>query len=417
MVSTPRAYAGLYHRGPRVCPVRTPRFSLSLFAPVLVLPLTLGVACERTPPRSARRPTRSPVTSAEPAASPPPPTTATAPSAPPDVVARPEPKFAWLAVSQGDPSLWYTAVLNDGTVWSWSSPSADPSSLLLRRVGAITDMVQVAAAGWFACAVRRDGTVHCWAREGNGRGYEEAIPRAVAGVAHARYVAVRDDRVCALLEDRTVRCANVPDRARSGQPFATTAAPLEGATDVVHIALSPGRETVALTNGGVRVWQDGRSLIAEAGAVARANRVAACGDYSCALLRDGSATCWGWGQMPAAIPGVTGAVDINCVERSARDDEGGSSVATQGEGEACAVGPTGEVRCWTHTGRSSGGLQTGAPTDGTFAAVSASRAVFGWTPRESVRCVWSSETARCGNGAALALPTADDYARAGREQP
>jgi alpha-tubulin suppressor-like RCC1 family protein len=200
------------------------------------------------------------------------------------------------------------ALLDDGTVRCWglnqlgqvgnglieaeSSPRVTPT-----RVTGLTDVTQVSAGGSHTCAVRSDGTVHCWGW--NNLGQLGAASRescqgptgspftcartatAVPELTGVRQLSAGRYHTCATLTAGGVRCAGRNDEFQLG-------------LGVV------GRETCS---GGADSWACTRTFSEVA---IPSTREVTVGNYhACAALTDGTVRCWGAGYYGQIGDGAT----------------------------------------------------------------------------------------------------------------
>ena len=178
------------------------------------------------------------------------------------------------------------AVTDDGGAYCWGNdfwgtlgngaPFADfplPTRVILptgRRATAIS------AGGRHSCAILDDGSAWCWGLGASGQRGDGtttpalAVPVRVALPATARVsvISAAGTSTCAVLADGSAWCwgSDVAGELGNGAPLAQSRTP-------VRVALPPGR---------------------------RATTVSAGGGHSCAILDDGTASCWGannFGQL------------------------------------------------------------------------------------------------------------------------
>jgi alpha-tubulin suppressor-like RCC1 family protein len=118
-----------------------------------------------------------------------------------------------------------------------------------------------------ACALRQDGTVHCWGAghkgqlgngTGDGGGPASPVPVTVTGITNATAIAVGSWYACALLADRTVDCWGDNEDGTLGDGTTTNS--------TVPVAVKGLSNVVAIATGT---------------------------DHACALLGDASVKCWG----------------------------------------------------------------------------------------------------------------------------
>jgi alpha-tubulin suppressor-like RCC1 family protein len=175
------------------------------------------------------------------------------------------------------------------------------------RVAALDRVTRIAAGGQQSLALRDDGTVWAWGRDGytaNGA-YE---PAAVAGLTGARAIGAGRYHLLAVLSDGSVWAWGTNDRSQLGHaPFTgggtvvttESATPVE-ATGVGSILAVTGGwgYSLALQSGppNLTVWGWGRDHADQLGAVPGGAR-ASCGPEPCVLT-------------PAQIPGLTDVIEV-----------------------------------------------------------------------------------------------------------
>jgi alpha-tubulin suppressor-like RCC1 family protein len=127
----------------------------------------------------------------------------------------------------------------------------------------------LAAGSDTACALLRDGSVHCWGRLARAKAGPEAALRAPALIdlgGRASAVAVGSDHACAALERGTVRCWG--DNA-SGQLGLGHTEPIgDDESPAAELEVDPGGRAVAVGVGG---------------------------SNTCVMLAGGHVRCWGFG--------------------------------------------------------------------------------------------------------------------------
>lgn len=231
------------------------------------------------------------------------------------------------------------ALLADGIVKCWGRNNASQLGSAIVDYSAspvavpgVANAKAISAAGQHSCAVLSDGSMQCWGTYGEGAAAVMfASPIVIGGIAGAMSVASARDTDCALLSDGTVMCFN-PVPAPIPVPIGTSLTAtipselvewdpsLFGPVPAFAPSLS---KAPALMLVGTMV-----------SGVANVKQVVAGTDFTCALLNDGTVTCWSgvMGRLgsiaPQPLPNITGATAI-----------------TARGGQACVLMPAG-VQCW-----------------------------------------------------------------------
>ena len=261
---------------------------------------------------------------------------------------------------------------------------------------------RVAAGNEHTCALLTDGTVRCWGGNqygqlGDGTLVQRPNPVAVAGLEGVTELSLGEQHTCALLTDRTVRCwgenryGQLGDGTTIGSP---TPVAVTGLADVTSIAAGGFHTCAALVDGSARCWgsnehgQVGNGSPAPLSApvltptaVTGLTGVAgltAGQVHSCALLDDGTARCWGFGNSGRLGTGTTADAStplevLASGSTQGIDVLGGITGLSAGGTHTCALVAVdgGTVRCWG--ANSFGQLGDGgtAPRPNPFAGVSA----------------------------------------------
>jgi alpha-tubulin suppressor-like RCC1 family protein len=230
------------------------------------------------------------------------------------------------------------------------------------------DAIAIDGAGEHTCALLIDGTVRCWGRNdggelGNGTNANSSLPVQVSNLTNVTAVSVGGLHTCAI-SGGAAFCWGVNAFGEVGNGMvgtnALTPQMVPGLGTVKSIGTGSSHTCAAITDGTVRCWglgtsgQLGNGLMtsssAPAAAVTGINNAAAvtCGAlFSCALLMDGTARCWG--------RGTEGQLGNNTVVNSSTPVDvaslTGSGVLTgayfiaAGTQHACALSTSGAV-CW-----------------------------------------------------------------------
>jgi alpha-tubulin suppressor-like RCC1 family protein len=242
------------------------------------------------------------------------------------------------------------------------------------RVQTLTNVKSIAAAGSFALASLRDGTVRAWGDNsswqlGNGTNIDSSVPVAVTGLGGVRAVAAGAGFGLALLKNGTVmswgsnRYGQLGDgKSESEQPYSAVPVEVSGLRGVTAIAARGAHALALFGNGTVTSW--GANERGEVGDDTHENRdapvpvpeltgvraLAAGSDFSLALLENGKVMAWGDdldGELgfeigggcgyasacalkPVEVPGLTGVTAIAA--------GGANSLALLGNGTVMAWG-------------------------------------------------------------------------------
>ncbi|HEY5284894.1 MAG TPA: RCC1 repeat-containing protein, partial [Polyangia bacterium] len=238
----------------------------------------------------------------------------------------------------------------------------------------------VAAGSEHTCALMKTGGVRCWGANGvgelgDGILSDRSIPPADDVLGGVQAIAASYLHTCVLMATGGVRCWGGNDEGELGDGT-TTNRSIPPTSDVLGgvQAIATGREhTCALTaTGGVRCW--GGDTEGELGVgslnfsptatpptsdvLGGVQAIAACGHYTCALMKTGGVRCWGdndYGQLGNGTR-------LQYVASPPTSDvlSGVQAVAT-GFAHTCALMTTGGVRCWGYN--QFGQLGDGTTTD------------------------------------------------------
>ena len=201
------------------------------------------------------------------------------------------------------------------------------------KVKDITDATAIVAGGsgtyGRSCALHRDGTVSCWGRRGS------LVPAKIEGITNAKAITKGSYHSCALHEDSTISCWGNNDDGQLGNEI-----------------------------------RDDSDIPVQVKNITGATAVTAGNSHTCALHRDGTISCWGnnvVGQLgngnsgkgehspvPAKIQGITNAIAVS------------ASVGYY-LGHTCALLENGTISCWGRNG--SGQLGTGQSTEGDISPI------------------------------------------------
>lgn len=218
-----------------------------------------------------------------------------------------------------------------------------------RAVAAPAPRVTIVAGYSASCALLPDGTAKCWGqREAIGDGVSSSVrpspqlPVTVkdftGGVAIAS-----EDRTCAVMTDRTVKCWGFVPKAVPGFSNVVALSVGGGFECAIRaggtIACRGGNNRGQLGHGDVKVHDKPVGVLGVTNAIA----ISAGGDHACALLADRTASCWGrnatgglgtgkffkYSLTPVPVKGVSGAIAVSA-----------------GGAHTCAILANRTVQCW-----------------------------------------------------------------------
>ncbi len=245
----------------------------------------------------------------------------------------------------GDNSL---GSLGDGTTTGPETCSGNPCSTTPVVVQGLSDVTALAAGGGQTCALLSGGTVACWGYNEYGQigagptsGPQECggnpdpcstMPMPVAGLSGVTALAAGSSHTCALLSDGTVACWGLNSYGELGD--GTSTGPLAGnhndRCSTTPVAVSGLSGVTAITAGG---------------------------EYSCALLSDGTVACWGASPLgelgdgtstgPQTCSSNTNSQPATCSTTPvAVSNLRAATAISAGGAHACAVLSRGVVECW-----------------------------------------------------------------------
>lgn len=309
------------------------------------------------------------------------------------------------------------ALLSDGTVMSWGSngggqlgageiittgPSSEglyfqhvsgpeacggaelweafPCSTTPVAIGGLSEVTQIAAGGDFSLALLKNGTVMAWGRDeagvlGNLTTGMSTVPAAVGGLREVTQIAAGSDYALALLKDGTVMAWGGNEHGQLGDGSSTeyTDVPVavSGLSEVTQVAAGGDNSLALLKDGTVMAWganaagQPGGgattasdvpvaiSAISEATAIAAgSSRFGDPPGRSLALLKNGTVMAWGENEEGELGDGTETNSDVPVAvcavgEQApcARDLSGVTAIAA-GSGHTLALLTNGTVVAW-----------------------------------------------------------------------
>jgi alpha-tubulin suppressor-like RCC1 family protein len=269
-------------------------------------------------------------------------------------------------VADGSIRCWGTndyGRLGDGTETNHLTPTA---------VKGLDHVIQVATGLYHACAARDDGTVQCWGLNakgelGDGTMMDHLPPAEVIGLKGVKEIGAGGYHTCALLGTGGVQCWGEGISLGAGSVSSkATPQDVPGLADVQHLAVgraSSFGSTISyscalMSDGSAQCWGDnshgqlgdgtmsGGGVPVKVSGLSGAKQLALGGAHACALMSDDTVQCWGEngnGQLgdgtllphatPAAVPGLTNV-----------------SRVVAGDRHTCALLKDGTVQCWGTNG-------------------------------------------------------------------
>lgn len=227
----------------------------------------------------------------------------------------------------------FCVLREDGTIHCWGPDNYDPYGYPVSfrpetatRIQDITDATAITAGKRHSCALHEDGTISCWGSNdfgmlGNEDAAEEfteysSIPVKVENINDATAITAGDRHTCALHQDGTVSCwgQNWYGQLGSGTlRNLVTPAKVAGIADATAIAAGGSHTCAIQESGTISCWGNNDqeqlgisqslrlSAVPMQAEVAKdAYMLAAGSSHTCALLKEGSITCWGnnaYGQL------------------------------------------------------------------------------------------------------------------------
>ncbi len=295
------------------------------------------------------------------------------------------------------------AVMADGTAQCWgrngsgrlgdntttNSPVPVPVSGITGLTPATT-AVSVSAGAAHSCAVMADGTAQCWGSNvfgqlGDNTTTNSPVPVSVSGIdgltaaTTAVSVSTGGNYSCALMADGTAQCwgsnsyGQLGDNTTTNSPVPVSVSGLTGltpATTAVSVSTGYAHACALMADGTAQCWgfntngqlgdnstTDSPVPVSVSGITgltpaSTAVSVSSGGNFSCALMADGTAQCWGsnsYGQLgdnsttdsfvPVSVSGLTGLTPASTA----------MSVSTGGA-HSCALMADGTAQCWGGNG-------------------------------------------------------------------
>jgi alpha-tubulin suppressor-like RCC1 family protein len=307
-----------------------------------------------------------------------------------------------VAISAGERHT--CVILDNGAVscWGWNNGGQLGSGgitnktvpTLTSSLGSGRTAVAISSGGYHTCAVLDNASVSCWGENEGGRLgaggngdllINQSTPILVNGFGIGeKAVAISLGRYhsCAVIENGSLLCWGWNDDGQLGNgdmihPTPTQTSSLGTGRTAVQISSGNYHTCTLLDNDTVSCWGSNSigqlgnggtfdkstpTLSGSVGTVLTASEVSSGGSHTCAILDNGSISCWGWnddGQL-----GNGGTTNLTTPTLTSSLGSGRTAVAiSSGESHTCAILDNGEVSCWGSN--SNGQLGNGGNTNQT----------------------------------------------------
>jgi alpha-tubulin suppressor-like RCC1 family protein len=267
------------------------------------------------------------------------------------------------------------AITTGGTLKCWGDNSSgqlgngtSADSTTPAQVTGISGAVAITAGYAHACALVAAGGVRCWGENGSGQLGDGGLtdrrtPVSVTGISGAVAIGAGFAHTCAVVADGAVKCWGSNYRGQLGNgttTSSTTPVPVTGLTGAVAVTAGLGHTCALLSGGTIRCWGanytgalgngttvgsavpvpvTGLSGVADVAAGGSASEAL----HTCAVLADGTGTCWGSNQQGQLGNATTSDGELEPVSVVGLE---GASVVTAGDNHTCAVVASRAVSCW-----------------------------------------------------------------------
>jgi alpha-tubulin suppressor-like RCC1 family protein len=308
---------------------------------------------------------------------------------------------------------WFSAcaLLSDGTVRCWGynedgelgdgtgTDGQYPVTVITSPSNPLSDVVQMSAGNYHACAVKSDGTVWCWGYNDSGQlgdnsTTESKVAVEVSNIDSATQVSAGGYHTCALLSNGTVWCWGYGGDGQLGDgsnPYASSLTPVQasGITNATQVSVGGYHSCALLANDTIDCWgydydgQLGNLNTADSpspvlvNGISGATQVSAGWYNTCAVLSS-TVKCWGWNAHGELGDGSTNhgtkngvledislaPVLVSGISNATVVGTGGGWKDTTRGGHTCALLSTGAVKCWGWNlyGQLGNGTMTDSPT-------------------------------------------------------
>jgi titin len=282
------------------------------------------------------------------------------------------------------------AVMGDGTARCWGQDGWTTGTPVPIVVSGLSNAMSVSTGQYHSCFVLGDGTAQCRGFNSSGQlgdgssgsGVPVLVPVVVSGLSNVVSITAGGNHSCAVLRDQTVRCWGLNSSGQLGNGSTTSSSVpvvVSGLSNVVSISAGSAHSCAVLADGTARCWGfnssgqlgNGVSGLATSSSVpvvvsglSNVVSISAGDGYSCAVVGDGTARCWGRNVSGALGDGSTTSSSVPVVVSGLSNVV---SVSAGSREHSCAVLLDGTARCWGYN--QFGQLGNGTQTDSSIAAV------------------------------------------------
>ena len=296
------------------------------------------------------------------------------------------------------------AILDDGSVSCWGLNNHGQlgdgtyenrlSPVSTKTLSSVRTAIEISAGDSHTCAILDDGSVSCWGENfygqlGDDTTTSRTLPTRVNGLAEAYWytggaekISAGDAHTCAILEDGSVSCWGLNSDGQLGigssQGYRITphqAGYLGVGRTAVEISAGEGHTCAILDDGSVSCW--GRNGNGQLGDGTYANRntptkttslgldrtaiaISAGDAHTCAILDNGLVSCWGDNSYGQLGDGTNSTKNTPTLTSSLGLGRAAVSI-TAGKFHTCAVLDNGSISCWGYN--AAGQLGDGTYTD------------------------------------------------------
>jgi len=256
--------------------------------------------------------------------------------------------------------------LEDDLNPSWTS--AAPSVTLTEE-----SFPQISLGSQFTCAILGDGTLKCWGygaggRLGIGSTTDENTPQTVnLGIGKtAVSLSVGGDHTCAILNSGSIKCwgmgslGQIGDGSNDNVRSTPSSVNLGFGRTAMSVSAGYGHTCAVLDNGSVSCWGQGTqgelgdgttstrsspALTSSLGTNRTAVAVSAGYSHNCVILDNGLVSCWGAGGIGQLGNGGTSQQNSPTLTSSLGANRTAVAISS-GSYHTCAILDNGSVSCW-----------------------------------------------------------------------